>query len=231
MAEDGSWEARCVLLLWLAILVLVPFDLTTIDSRYVEPATPLYCLLCCDKSNSMALYLMPLYITRALGAAASVMHDIAVRGRQLLRRRESDAAASLAQRLADLCRGCLDSPGPEREVAALVLGRLLTRRDAGGSTADPQLSFMSCVSALKAAVHIRWATRQNRHLQSMAEASRFELQGGCWRKFWPGLLGPWRTPACTPPSCCQVCCGVQAEAACDLHAGTSNAGRRKFCCM
>lgn len=35
------------------------------------------------------------------------------------------------QRLADLCRGCLDSPGPEREVAALVLGRLLTRRDTG----------------------------------------------------------------------------------------------------
>lgn len=32
-AEEGIWEVRCVLLLWLAILVLVPFDLATIDSR------------------------------------------------------------------------------------------------------------------------------------------------------------------------------------------------------
>lgn len=31
--DDGRWEARCVLLLWLAILVLIPFDLATIDSR------------------------------------------------------------------------------------------------------------------------------------------------------------------------------------------------------
>ena len=33
-AEEGAWEARCILLLWLSILVLVPFDLATIDSRY-----------------------------------------------------------------------------------------------------------------------------------------------------------------------------------------------------
>lgn len=46
---------------------------------------------------------------------------------------------SLAQRVANLCRGCLDSPGPQREVAALVLGRLLTRRDAGSLVVHFQL--------------------------------------------------------------------------------------------
>jgi hypothetical protein len=33
-AGKGAWEVRCILLLWLSILVLVPFDLATIDSRY-----------------------------------------------------------------------------------------------------------------------------------------------------------------------------------------------------
>ena len=32
MEDGGLWETRCVLLLWLALLVLVPFDLASIDS-------------------------------------------------------------------------------------------------------------------------------------------------------------------------------------------------------
>lgn len=51
-------------------------------------------------------------------------------------RRDSDSAPPLVQRIADLCRGHLQSPGPEREVSALVLGRLLTRHDAGSVLAD-----------------------------------------------------------------------------------------------
>lgn len=46
--------------------------------------------------------------------------------------RDGDSAPPLVQRVAGLCRQHLQSPGPEREVSALVLGRLLTRRDAGG---------------------------------------------------------------------------------------------------
>lgn len=51
-------------------------------------------------------------------------------------RRDSDSAPPLVQRIAGLCRGHLQSPGPEREVSALVLGRLLTRQDAGSVLAE-----------------------------------------------------------------------------------------------
>jgi hypothetical protein len=30
------WETKYVLLLWMSIIVLVPFDLVTIDSRYIR---------------------------------------------------------------------------------------------------------------------------------------------------------------------------------------------------
>ena len=31
-ADQGPWEAQCVLLLWLSQLVLIPFDLALVDS-------------------------------------------------------------------------------------------------------------------------------------------------------------------------------------------------------
>lgn len=62
VAEEGSWEARCVLLLWLAILVLVPFDLDTIDSRCLPATKTLCCSL--EKSNST---------TRSVLGSSSIM--------------------------------------------------------------------------------------------------------------------------------------------------------------
>lgn len=35
-AEDGLWEAQCILLLWLSQLVLVPFNLSLLDSSLQE---------------------------------------------------------------------------------------------------------------------------------------------------------------------------------------------------
>jgi tubulin-specific chaperone D len=57
-AEEGAWEARCILLLWLSILVLVPFDLATIDSRYSNhdnqtPAARLVAVATCEKAFNL----------------------------------------------------------------------------------------------------------------------------------------------------------------------------------
>ena len=35
-SADGFWEAQCILLLWLSQLVLVPFDLSLLDSSLQE---------------------------------------------------------------------------------------------------------------------------------------------------------------------------------------------------
>jgi hypothetical protein len=35
--STGDWETKCTLLLWLSILVLIPFDMASVDTAMVEP--------------------------------------------------------------------------------------------------------------------------------------------------------------------------------------------------
>ncbi|KAI8474637.1 MAG: armadillo-type protein [Monoraphidium minutum] len=85
-APLALWEAQSVLLLWLSILILTPFDLRTVDS--------------------------------AVGAECT---DGGGGG----------GVTPLAARIIELCQGYLDHPGTAREMAALLLARLLTRPDMG----------------------------------------------------------------------------------------------------
>ncbi|GAQ86916.1 Beta-tubulin folding cofactor D [Klebsormidium nitens] len=79
--STGEWESRCTLLLWLSMLVLLPFDLASIDT--------------------------------ALGEGA-----------------ESTAEGPpLVKKMVDICKEYLSSPGSVRDVASVLLARLLTRVD------------------------------------------------------------------------------------------------------
>ncbi|KAF6263485.1 armadillo-type protein [Scenedesmus sp. NREL 46B-D3] len=94
-AADNSsislWEAQAVLLLWLSILVLIPFDLVILDSE----------------------------VTCASSRAAAQL-----------------AYTPLAGRIMRLCQAYLQHPGAVREMAALLLARLLTRPDMAAALAD-----------------------------------------------------------------------------------------------
>jgi tubulin-specific chaperone D len=82
---SANWEAQYVLLMWLSLLVLIPFDLVLLDS--------------------------------------SLGHSVTARD-------ESAAViAPLGARLIRLSRRFLRCSGPTREMAAVLLGRLVTRRD------------------------------------------------------------------------------------------------------
>eukprot|EP00850_Spirogloea_muscicola_P004404 SM000019S04948 [mRNA] locus=s19:155448:161920:- [translate_table: standard] len=84
--EEGSWQAEYTLLLWLAMLVQIPFDLATVDSTLT--------------------------------------------GREIAQPMQE--GPPLAQRLIALCQSCLGSPAAVRDMAVVLLARLLTRRDMSG---------------------------------------------------------------------------------------------------
>ncbi|KAI5064124.1 hypothetical protein GOP47_0020794 [Adiantum capillus-veneris] len=80
--STGQWETKCCLLLWLSILVLVPFDIASVDSSFTE---------------------IDLTVSRVV--------------------------PPLVGKILTLCKDYLASPGPMREMAGVLLSRLLTRPD------------------------------------------------------------------------------------------------------
>ncbi|KAL0043717.1 hypothetical protein WJX82_009809 [Trebouxia sp. C0006] len=79
--SNSIWEAQCTLTLWLAQLVLIPFDLASVDSSISASAT------------------------------------------------SSGSWPPIVSKIMDMYKGHLSSPGSIRGMAALLLGRLLTRPD------------------------------------------------------------------------------------------------------
>lgn len=84
----GEWETKCCLLLWLSILVLIPFDLASVDTSLAD--------------------------SRASDARL-------------------DEPPPLVQRMIKICTIHLEKPGPTREMAGVLLSRLLTRPDMRGA--------------------------------------------------------------------------------------------------
>ncbi|KAH7298542.1 hypothetical protein KP509_25G048400 [Ceratopteris richardii] len=80
--STGQWETKCCLLLWLSILVLIPFDIASVDTSFSET----------DLSNSRVV-------------------------------------PPLVEKILTLCKEYLGNPGPMREMAGVLLSRLLTRPD------------------------------------------------------------------------------------------------------
>ncbi|KAL6757954.1 armadillo-type protein [Haematococcus lacustris] len=84
------WEAQTMLVLWLSILILIPFELSTVDTAS-EAGPP---------------------------AADGLGYT------------------QLVAKIMDLCMAYLQHPGSVRDMAALLLGRLLTRPDQGPALKD-----------------------------------------------------------------------------------------------
>jgi hypothetical protein len=80
--STGQWETKCCLLLWLSMLVLIPFDIASVDTALAD-------------SGSM------------------IQND----------------EIPLVKKILALCKDYLASPGPMREMAGVLLSRLLTRPD------------------------------------------------------------------------------------------------------
>ena len=80
--STGQWETKCCLLLWLSMLVLIPFDIASIDTTLADS-------------------------------------DYIVANNEI----------PLVNKILALCKEYLASPGPMREMAGVLLSRLLTRPD------------------------------------------------------------------------------------------------------
>eukprot|EP00249_Psilotum_nudum_P020538 c27747_g1_i1 orf=323-4195(+) len=80
--STGQWETKCILLLWLSILVLIPFEIASVDTSLADQ----------NVSN---------------------VNDI----------------PPLVERIIQICKDYLANPGPMREMAGVLLSRLLTRPD------------------------------------------------------------------------------------------------------
>lgn len=83
--SNGDWETQCTLLLWLSILVLIPFDMASVDTALTDSGPS------CGNS--------------------------------------SDAVPPLVERMIRMCKEYLANPGPVREMAGVLLARLLSRPD------------------------------------------------------------------------------------------------------
>eukprot|EP00899_Mesostigma_viride_P006535 jgi/Mesvir1/15883/Mv02791-RA.1 len=97
-ASSGEWETLCTLLLWLSMIVLIPFDLASVDTSLVSGGPH-----------------------AEEGAAAG-----------------EEGSPPLVRRLVGLCRAFLHSSGAVRDMAVVLLARLLTRPDMG----SPLRAFM-----------------------------------------------------------------------------------------
>jgi hypothetical protein len=101
-ATDGvkNWEAQYVMLLWLSLLAMIPFDLAIIDSSLASTSIP------------------------ATANASSINTT-----NSTINTTTTTTLPPLAANIMSLCRGFLSSPGATREMAAVLAGRMVTRPD------------------------------------------------------------------------------------------------------
>jgi tubulin-specific chaperone D len=115
-SQHRTWQSRYVLLLWLSVLVLAPFDLATMDSastpNAATPSAP-------STSSTLTPAQMPASHTDSTSAASDIDTHT-----------HTDAPSlPLATRLSLTGQAFLADPGKTREAGAELLARLLTRKD------------------------------------------------------------------------------------------------------
>jgi hypothetical protein len=108
--EFETWETRYALLLWMSILVKIPFDLASVDSHFGTTATVTTSSASASASSSSTLPVSGSTATAAPTATASSLFSTLV---------------SLAQRY-------LSDAGATRDMAAVLLSKLFLRADAQG---------------------------------------------------------------------------------------------------
>jgi hypothetical protein len=130
--DTARWELRYCLLLWLSIIVLIPFNFATVDSAAAAAAAAAAtdAAASADAADG-ARYARP-ELERKGG------------GRVLARPR----GAGLLALLLHTCKFYLHDTGPAREAAGEVLARLLSRPDMHGRHIDE--FFAWCAAAVRA---------------------------------------------------------------------------------
>ena len=99
-----TWQTRYSLLLWLSIIVLIPFDLATVDSSHgAHGGSAATHALSTSSSSSSSSSSTP------SAAAAS--------------------SSSIVASLFEIARGYLADAGPTRDMAAVLVSRLFSRPD------------------------------------------------------------------------------------------------------
>ena len=105
-ADHASWQIAYALMVWLSMVVMVPFDLTIIDSSGVTAAAD---------------------APPAADASPTSVADDAAAARPPLGPPSALAAKTLVGAIERLALQFLDATGPARDAAAVLLARLLTR--------------------------------------------------------------------------------------------------------
>ena len=100
-----------VLLLWMSMLVLIPFDIAIVDSALAAAPPPL-----------AAAGAGPGVVPLANGGSSGEQQQEGLDG-------YGYGYPPIVGTILELCKRYLASPGSSREMAAVVLGRLLTRPD------------------------------------------------------------------------------------------------------
>ncbi|KAL4443777.1 hypothetical protein ABPG75_011514 [Micractinium tetrahymenae] len=122
---QGLWEAQYVLLLWLSMLVLIPFDIAIVDSSLAAEASAATPAAAAAGNGSAAAG-----NGAGPGAEAGSSSGTAPAADDALAPlRLAPGVPPIVDTILGLCQRHLASPGSTREMAAVVVGRLLTRPD------------------------------------------------------------------------------------------------------
>lgn len=107
----STWEVRYILLLWLSLICMIPFDLVKFDSTIPSGL---------------------------IGSSAPAQSSSSP---SQIRPRESLSATTTQKRIEAVAKAFLTSPGKERDAAAILLGKLFQRKDASKDGIDRFLAW------------------------------------------------------------------------------------------
>jgi len=149
----AAWETRYILLLWLCILCLIPFDICSIDSSL---------------HNTSSTSDVPGEVNSSPAAAATATATAAADASGSGSGSVSSKSA-LVQDIIDVCTTFLRDTGPTREAASACLSSLLTRPDMDNALLKDFISF-ACSKVGQ------WSTRDAAAVQELTSSS-FEIIG------------------------------------------------------
>ncbi|KAH7616573.1 hypothetical protein Ndes2526B_g08661 [Nannochloris sp. 'desiccata'] len=141
-----NWEAQYVMLMWLSLLAMIPFDLAIIDSSLGSQH--------------------PSFSVSATAATADTGT-----GTPPADKKSATGIPPLAANIMTLCRGFLSSPGATREMAAVLAGRMVTRPDMHAALSE----FVTWgVAAMKAALNPNSSSTSNNSTHPAVEKSNYD---------------------------------------------------------
>ncbi len=103
-----TWQTRYSLLLWLSIIVLIPFDLATVDSSHGAHGS---------HGSSAATHAPSTSLPSSSSSPSSTPSSAAA------------SSSSIVASLFEIARGYLADAGPTRDMAAVLVSRLFSRPD------------------------------------------------------------------------------------------------------